>query len=561
MSERSTYPEELHFFTEGISQIELPKKFTYPFSYQPHILSKAAANAVQEYLKTAYKGNHNFGLKEGQKGLIIGKMFGVLVVKTNDHKLGYLAAYSGKLDQGEQEPYFVPPVFDVFKQGGFYREEEKNISALNYAIETLENDENYNSLFQNFKALKAEYTEQLTSLKTEIKKSKKLRKERKKDALSKLSPPEQEEVFKQNARESYLQKQQLDTLISKWEEKIEQVQAELRPFQNKLESYKEERKQRSNALQQKLFDNYRFLNAEQKDKSLLDIFTKELQIAPPAGAGECAAPKLLQFAYHHKLEPVALAEFWWGASPKSEIKKHGFYYPACNTKCGPILGFMLQGLDVDENPMKHNSAEGKELEIVFDDQDIIVVNKPHEFLSVPGRYVKDSVQTRIREKFPEAFLVHRLDQSTSGLILIAKNHENYVNLQRQFTERTVSKRYVALLDREIKENEGFINLPLRVDLDNRPNQLVCYEHGKPAKTKYKVIERKKGKTRVHFFPITGRTHQLRVHASHIDGLNAPIIGDDLYGLKSERLCLHAESLTVTHPTTQKKISFFAEAKF
>jgi tRNA pseudouridine32 synthase / 23S rRNA pseudouridine746 synthase len=256
-----------------------------------------------------------------------------------------------------------------------------------------------------------------------------------------------------------------------------------------------------------------------------------------------------------------MAEFWWGQSPKSEIRKHKEFYPACRSKCEPILGFMLQGLNVEPNPMLQNSALGKDFEIVFEDDYLILINKPAEFLSVPGKLVFDSVQTRIQQKYPNAKLVHRLDQSTSGLLLIAKSDVIYRPLQEQFIKRKVEKRYDALLDGKLKQTEGWINLPLRVDLDNRPHQLVCYEHGKPAQTRYEVIEEFEDKTRVHFFPYTGRTHQLRVHASHPDGLNAAIVGDDLYGKKGDRLCLHAGLLAFTHPVSKEKLSFTCQAPF
>jgi len=259
-----------------------------------------------------------------------------------------------------------------------------------------------------------------------------------------------------------------------------------------------------------------------------------------------------------------MAEFWWGASPTSAIRKHKNYYPACQSKCHPILGHMLQGLDVEDNPMLKNPALGKVLTTVYEDESFVVINKPAEFLSVPGKTISDSVYTRMLEKYPAAtgpLIVHRLDMSTSGLMVIAKTKEIHKELQSQFINRTVKKRYVALLDGELQEEKGEISLPLRVDLDNRPRQVVCYEYGKKAHTIWKIIEKRKGQTLVHFYPVTGRTHQLRMHAAHTLGLNCPIVGDDLYGVKSNRLHLHAEYLQLKHPETGKMMKFRVKVEF
>ena len=259
-----------------------------------------------------------------------------------------------------------------------------------------------------------------------------------------------------------------------------------------------------------------------------------------------------------------MAEFWWGKSPNKEIRKHKQYYPACQGKCKPILSHMLTNIEMDTNPMLVNPAIGKELEIIFEDEDLVVVNKPAEFLSVPGIHIQDSVYTRIKQQIKDIsgpIIVHRLDMSTSGLLVLAKNKNAHKILQSQFINRTVQKRYTALLEGVLKENSGTINLPLRVDLNDRPRQLVCFEHGKPAETKWEVLTKNEAVTKVHFYPISGRTHQLRVHASHFSGLNTPIIGDDLYGKKANRLHLHADTLTLTHPTTKEKISFHKKAEF
>ena len=346
-----------------------------------------------------------------------------------------------------------------------------------------------------------------------------------------------------------------------WNFQIEDAQNQVNLLLDEINQYKDERRLKSSALQQKLFAEYSFLNQFGERKSIGEIFNNN----PPAGAGECAAPKLLHYAFENQLTPIAMAEFWWGQSPKSEIRKHKQFYPACKSKCEPILlSHMLKGLDMEANPFQENPAEGKDIEIVFEDEVLAVINKPAEFLSVPGKIISDSVYQRVKELYPNAtgpLIVHRLDMSTSGLMLIAKDEETYVKLQSQFIKRTIKKRYIALLDGILEENEGFIDLPLRVDLDDRPRQLVCYEHGKSAQTKCEKIEIRNNQTLVYFYPITGRTHQLRVHASHELGLKTPIVGDDLYGTKANRLYLHAESLLFIHPVLNKEIRIIKEPEF
>ncbi|WNW02528.1 RluA family pseudouridine synthase [Tenacibaculum sp. HL-MS23] len=259
-----------------------------------------------------------------------------------------------------------------------------------------------------------------------------------------------------------------------------------------------------------------------------------------------------------------MAEFWWGKPSANAVRKHQHYYSACTGKCKPILHHMLQGLTVDDNPLIAQFQVKKEIEVIFEDEYLLVINKPHELLSVAGKEVKDSVYSRIKKKYPNAtgpLIVHRLDMSTSGILLIAKNEIIHKNLQAQFINRTIKKRYVALLHGSLYKKNGEINLPLRVDLDDRPKQLVCYEHGKKALTKWEVIEVIDNKTKVYFYPITGRTHQLRVHAAHQLGLNIPIVGDDLYGTKANRLYLHAENLSFRHPISKKEVQFTSPAPF
>jgi tRNA pseudouridine32 synthase / 23S rRNA pseudouridine746 synthase len=544
--------------------IELPDAFTFPFYYQPHPLSLLAANELQDYLENQFDANHNFGLNEEQEGLVIGKMFGVLVVKNQANELGYLAAFSGKLANENHHDLFVEPVFDILEADGFYKREEEVVNEVNAAIEALENNTEFIALQAQMEALKAEELAVISGQKARMKEAKKIRDEHRKEYAYFVNETTKQTLLDQLNNESVQEKFLLKDMIKHFHYRTTDLQELLNGFELEIEQLKEKRKNLSNQLQQQIFENYYFTNALGEQKSLGAIFENTVDVKPPAGSGECAAPKLLQHAYLNKLTPICLAEFWWGQAPKSEIRLHKQFYPACKSKCEPILGHMLEGLTVDPNPMLDNPAEGKSLSIVYDDESIVVINKPAEFLSVPGKNIYDSVYARVLELYPTAtgpLIVHRLDMSTSGLLIVAKNKEAHQQLQRQFIKRNVKKRYVALLAGVIQEDEGVIDLPLRVDLEDRPRQLVCYEHGKSAVTHWKVIKRSNTQTLIHFYPITGRTHQLRVHAAHSLGLNAPIVGDDLYGTKADRLHLHAEWIQVNHPVTHKKIQFQVDPEF
>lgn len=547
-------------FKTNISGIPLPEKFTFPFYYEPHELSIIAANELQSYLETQTNFEHNFGLKENQEGLVIGKMFGVLVCQNQDGELGYLWAFSGKLAGVNHHPYFVPTIFDMLHEDGFFRKEEEVLNAINRQIEILENSDELLNAKRKLENTKKEAVTDIQNQKDKIKRLK-FERDEKRNSFANLSASEIEQLEQELSEESKKESILLKKMTKYWNFQIENAQKDVNLLLDEINQLKEERRQKSGALQQKLFAEYSFLNQFGERKSIGEIFNNN----PPAGAGECAAPKLLHYAFEHHLKPIAMAEFWWGQSPKSEIRKHKQFYPACKSKCEPILlSHMLKGLEMEANPFQENPAEGKNIEIVFEDEVLAVINKPAEFLSVPGKIIADSVYQRAKELYPNAtgpLIVHRLDMSTSGLMLIAKDEETYVKLQSQFIKRTIKKRYVALLDGILQENDGFIDLPLRVDLDDRPRQLVCFEHGKKAQTKWEKIEIRDNKTLVYFYPITGRTHQLRVHASHELGLKTPIVGDDLYGTKANRLHLHAESLTFEHPITKEQITITKAAEF
>ena len=556
-----TEKDAFTYFKESIESFKLPNKFTFPFFYQPHPLCILAAKELQNHLENQTEWEHNFGINATKKGDIIGKMFGVLVVKNRQDEIGYLSAFSGKLAESNHHSKFVPPVYDILTEDGFFLKGMAELNHLNEQTKKLEENTKYIALKVLYKTKSQFATAEIEEFRELMRYAKKKRKERRIEAKKQLSEQDYKTFFDELVKESLAYKHQLGVVTTSCNERIEEVQEKLHSLQTEIDTLKTKRKNKSAALQQKIFEQYQFLNIEGQQKNLTEIFVNTPIIA---GAGECAAPKLLQYAFKNDLKPIAMAEFWWGTPPKSQVRKHGNFYPACRGKCEPILGHMLNGIELDENPMLINHAEGKILEMVFEDDYLAVVNKPTEFLSVPGKTIKDSVEKRMKIRFPDAtgpLIVHRLDMSTSGLLLIAKSSEIHKNLQSQFINRTINKRYVALLDGNITEDNGFVELPLRVDLDDRPRQLVCYEHGKNARTRFKVIERKDNKTKVNFFPITGRTHQLRIHAAHTKGLNTPIVGDDLYGTKANRLHLHAEYLEFIHPITEKIMKIRVDADF
>lgn len=541
----------LHRFTTSITDIPLPERFTYPFCYTPHPLCILAAKEVQSYLtrQTAWKDE----LRQG-------KMFGVLIVQTEHGETGYLAAFSGILAGKNLHPFFVPPVYNLLQPQGFFKIEEENISSINRNIRQLENDKAYAALSAELARTIQSAENILATAKAQLKEAKTAREQRRKE--KELNAQEEAELI----RESQFQKAEYKRLERSWKARITTLQTQTEDWERRISALKSERKTRSAALQQKLFEQFGMLNYRGEVKNLCEIFGQTVHKTPPAGAGECAAPKLLQQAYLHGWKPIAMAEFWWGDSTKTEIRHHGHYYPACKGKCEPILQHMLQGLQVEENPMlKRMQVPSQNLEIVYEDPWLSVINKPAGMLSVPGKEDAVSVYSLMREQYPEAdgpLTVHRLDMATSGLMLIAKTKRVHQNLQAQFKNRLVRKRYVALLEGIVPKDKGTVDLPLCLNPLDRPRQMVHTEHGKPAITDYQVLERLDGKrTRIAFYPRTGRTHQLRIHAAHPLGLHCPIIGDELYGEKADRLYLHAEYLEFTHPITGETVRITKEAEF
>ncbi|MFT4747513.1 MAG: tRNA pseudouridine32 synthase/23S rRNA pseudouridine746 synthase [Congregibacter sp.] len=552
-------------FSSSIEKYHLPERFTFPFYYQPHPLCMLAAQQLQQHLETQTQWQHNFGLLDDPNN-IIGKMFGVLLVKNAAGELGFISAFSGKLAEQNHIHGFVPPVFDLLTEDSFFLSEKVAINTLNKKITELQDTPKLFVLKQALITLKALHSQQLLVLRGELVENRKARKIQRQTLQSDINSSIADKGLTELAQQSVYDKWRLKALNNQSQQSVEQLQVKVDELIEPIAELKLQRKILSADLQHRIFSQYQFLNKELIPKSLVDIFADTALKTPPAGAGECAAPKLLHYAFQQHLTPLAMAEFWWGASPKSEVKKHQQYYPACTGKCQPILKHMLVGMPLDENPFLYNYAQGKSLDIIYQDQYILIVNKPSEFLSVPGKEVSDSVYLRIKQQFPDAtgpIIVHRLDMSTSGLMVIALNPQANKYLQKQFIHREVHKQYVALVEGLPLQDNGEIHLPLRGDLYDRPKQIVCNQDGKQAKTFWQVLERypARNQTKVLLTPHTGRTHQLRVHCAHAQGLNMPIVGDDLYGTLANRLHLQAQSLKIKHPVSKQVMTFKLEAEF
>ena len=561
-----------------LSEQTLPARFNNPFDYEPDALCRAAVKLLQANLPIAPTE---------------GKMYGVLIVE-RDGETGYLQAYSGQIaDEGED---FVPAVFDYLQPDGYFKTHEAEITQLNQKIVQLKASTAYQQAQEDLKTIRQKAEKAIDEARRVMQGAKFLRDKRRKEAF--ISEAERNEM----TRQSQFLKAELQRKKKAYTEQITAAQAIVDSYQEQINAWKRERKMKSDRLQRWLFSQFSLLNACEEHKNLLDIFrdyylknsparTKAANSAnetateraaqaclapsllPPSGAGECCEPKLLQYAFLHGYKPISMAMFWWGPSPKTEIRQHGNYYPACNGKCKPILEWMLEGIDVDDKNCdktdnKTELALSERLQILYEDDYLTVVVKPSGLLSVPGKGNQASIYSILCERWKgksDAFIVHRLDMATSGLLVVARTSEVHKALQTQFIRRTVKKKYVALLPLSVLEKqlpaEGRIELPLSPDPDDRPRQRVDRTNGKPAITEYRLI----GKTtygketlkavKIELYPLTGRTHQLRVHCAHPDGLGTPIIGDNLYGQRAERLWLHAEHLEFTHPITQERMSF------
>ena len=511
-----------------------PEKMNNPFFYEPDALCLMAAEQVKGLV-----AQHETWREEVAQG----KMFGVLVVERptrHGTELGYLAAFSGQLGGKATWEGFVPPVFDYLQPNGYFKIHEREISEINVQLSEMERNPLLNEL-------KTRIANEQETAETELNAYRTMMAEAKKERENKRRRGATAEEQAAMVAESQFQKAELRRLKQRIKTQIECLQAELNVQEKAMTDVKTKRKRLSDTLQRWLFQQFEMLNARGERRNLLDIFAPTPQRTPPAGTGECCAPKLLQHAFVMGYRPLSMAEFWLGRSPRTEIRREGAFYPACLGKCGPTLGFMLQGLAVQSVPQKPVDRDA--LRVVYEDDALVVVSKPHGMLSVPGRDGGTSVAQLMRQRYPDAdspLIVHRLDQDTSGLMLIAKTKEMHRTLQLAFENHVVKKRYVAVLDGLLppEKQRGEISLPLNSNYLDRPRQMVDWLNGKPAVTRYEVIGHEEGRTIVALYPLTGRTHQLRVHCAHPDGLNLPILGDPLYGRKADRMYLHAEVIEV-----------------
>lgn len=530
----------------------ITEPFEYPHFYTPTLLAQEAAKDLQKRLI-----NDLPELVEQPKG----RMLGVLVVKNQDNQLGYLSAYSGELQPELEVLPFVPPVHQLPKGEDF--PEMAHINAISREIRSLEKNETYSLLKMQLQQTQAEVEENIRRHKAAAKKAKAERDHRR--ALSvNLPEPERQELLQVLSTQGANAGMDLRRFTRAQKERLEGIREAILVYEKEIKQLKALRKAKSGALQEAIFKSYVFLNSLGEGKDVKTVFNDFGIEVPPAGAGECAAPKLFQYTFQHNMTPIALAEFWWGPSPISEVREHGQFYPACKGKCQPILSHMLTGIPVKPNPLLENFGAGKNLEILYQDAHLVIVNKPAGMLSVPGKHITDSVQTRIQNSYPEAtgpMIVHRLDQDTSGTMIIALTKEAHKRLQQQFLVRSIHKTYIAVLEKSIPKTNGTITLPLILDFHHRPMQRVDYKYGKSAVTHYKVLEKSSNRTLIKLNPVTGRSHQLRVHCAHKLGLHAPIVGDNLYGTRSERLYLHAQQIEFAHPITHQTIQITAPRPF
>lgn len=526
---------------------DLPETFTDPFRYAPHPLVRKAADELIGRIESSSELSSAFSE---------GKMVGVLIVSDKGGNIGYLAAFSGNAGGRSNLEGFVPPIYDLLSPDGYFKREEARITHLNHQIAVLEGSEGLARAKDELEACLLARDEETGLMKARMAVSKR---ERDYQRSQTDNPSELSALI----RESQHEKAEFRRLRLGWEERISLVREELKSMEEEIRWLKEKRAAMSDELQKWIFSRYIVHNACGEEKSIGDIFA-DAGLVPPGGTGECAAPKLLEHAYRNGFRPLAMGEFWYGTSPSAAVRTHGHFYPSCTSKCGPLLGFMMKGLAIEKATQCHEIPE-----VIFEDELITAVSKPSGMPSVPGLDGRKSAFEIIMESHGELHTVHRLDMDTSGIILFAKTAEAAADLQRQFEEHSIRKTYMARLSHATEGkplktgDKGRISLPLSPDYDERPRQKVDQAQGKPSDTIYEVVsENRDGSIDVIFHPLTGRTHQLRVHSSHILGLGHPIVGDLLYGgSPASRLHLHAAEITFRNPATGTLLSLTAPCTF
>ncbi|WP_117234683.1 RluA family pseudouridine synthase [Vibrio maerlii] len=552
MNSQSYSSNKFQTFLSDVSAISIPKRFTFPYYYTPHPLAEIAIKEFQEKLYTEH------GKKLSDTLISSGNMFAILVVKHKNGQLGYLCSVRGNSDHID-EPLKHLIIDDVYAADEHHIQHHylDKIENAKHKISSLLSDPEYKDNLRALSESKLLSTQEIEHFQSEMNARKAVRKVQRSNATS--------ETLAIFAQQSSQDKQTLKALKLKWKQHLADLESAVEVQRQAVNDCEKYLSKLQRALENHHLESCQFINQNGHSKSLFELFSRDEKASlANIEFSQENLPKLLNHAFQQGLSPLALGEFWWGKSPYHEIRQHRNLYPVCQSKCFEILKHMLEGIDLDESPLEACPSKHKPLPIIYEDNDIVIVNKPAEFLSVSGKYIQDSVEQRIKNAFPQAsgpLIVHRLDMSTSGLLVLALNAEANKHLQQQFINRKVVKRYTALLDGRCEQDSGKITLPLTGDLLDRPRQMVCQKNGRSAKTYFEVVKRTECQTLVHLYPVTGRTHQLRVHCAHIAGLNMPIVGDDLYGFKDSRLHLHAGYLKFSHPTSGKEMSFEVEADF
>ncbi len=552
--------KEFNKFNTDISSIIIPEKLNSPFYYTPCKLSQLASTQVQEELNKIPKSIHNFWDPSLTQDCGIGKMFGVLVVRNQENKIGFLKAFSGKLQNENSSLFnsFVPNINQDQNIDNLRKLSKNRVDQLNFKINVYEDKRRQDQVLLNLSKEIKKTENELSVLKAEYKEKKykraitRKRNDIKEDDRLKLNQESSDQKKKIKLSKEFLKNLQMS-----YEDLNEK-------YQTSINLLKKERKEVLAKLQKDILNGFIFYNIKKERESLYNIFEKFHSKSPNSGSGECCAPKLLNFAFQNNLMPISIAEFWWGAPPKNNIRRHKYFYPACTGRCGPILKHMLNGLNLDINPLTINYGFNKKHKTIFEDEHLLIVDKPEGLLTTPGVEIQDSLQTRIKSQYPNLdhiMPIHRLDQGTSGLVIFAKSKAVHKKLQHLLGKRLIKKTYIAILDGIPKELQGQIELPISIDHNNPPFHMVNIKNGKYALTDFTVLQIKKGKALVEFSPITGRTHQLRIHSAHFKGLNSPIQGDDMYGVKSDRMYLHAFKLEFNHPILNERLTLKSEMNF
>ena len=545
---------------------EGPQEFTDPFRYMPHPLVKVAAE------KTIRKIDEDHMLADA---FAEGKMLGVLVCKVSDRSkraehlpssllcellrsetagIVYIAGFSGNVGGRSIIEGFVPPIYDLTDPNGYFKKEEARISGINRKIDEINCSEGFTHLKTQLAEYEAARDKETAEWAEKMQQSKQERAERR---AASNDATELAAITK----ESQFEKAEFRRMKIGWAEKIALIQNQLDETRKEITELKRIRAEMSDRLQDWIFRQYIVHNAAGEEISIADLFASQ-GLVPPGGTGECAAPKLLEYAYRHGLKPLAMGEFWYGKSPDTAVRTHGHFYPSCTSKCGPLLGFMTKGLNIQKEVQSAVLSPA----IIHEDEHLIVVEKPSSMPSVPGLDGRLSLQEWLSSRYGEIHAVHRLDMDTSGVMIFAKTQNAAVDLRHQFEEHTVRKTYLARLSacqNSLSEGDkGIIELPLSADYDERPRQKVDSKQGKPATTEYEITSvNEDGTTDIIFHPITGRTHQLRVHSAHTLGLGCPIVGDMLYGGDTgKRLHLHAYEIKFRHPSDGKSVCFTGDSE-